>query len=74
MCYHNNENSSFSDTQSTFPKTHRVPMYMILKMKNKQKKSPLQLAIEKGNIGLVQYRLEHFGVILHLNKHFLCLT
>ena len=46
---------TFSDTQSTFPKTHRVPMYMILKMKNKQKKSPLQLAIEKGNIGLVQY-------------------
>ena len=54
MCYHNNEISSFSYTQSTFLKIHQVPMYKILKMKNKQKKTPLQLAIEKGNIGLVQ--------------------
>ena len=40
-------------SQSTFLKIRPVPGYEILMKKNKQDKTPLQLAIEKGNIGLV---------------------
>ena len=46
-------NLHFPFFQSTFPRIYPVPDFNILKKENKERKTPLQMAIEKGNIGFV---------------------